>query len=100
MFLVADMQICRNLPGYPGFPCGSDNKETVCNVGDLGLIPGWGRTPEKETATHSSMLAWRIPGTEDLAGYSSWGRKDLDTTERLPPPPVFSPQSLLTICSS
>ena len=45
MFLVGDMQICRNLPGYPGFPCGSDSKETSCNEGDLGLIPGWGRTP-------------------------------------------------------
>ena len=32
-------------------------------------------------ATHSSILAWGIPWTEDLAGYSPWGRKDLDTTE-------------------
>ena len=28
-----------------GFPCGSDGKESVCNVGDLGLIPGLGRSP-------------------------------------------------------
>ena len=32
-------------------------------------------------ATHSSILAWRIPWTEDLAGYSSWSRKELDMTE-------------------
>ena len=30
---------------------------------------------EKEMATHSSILAWEIPWTEDLAGYSPWGRK-------------------------
>ena len=38
---------------------------------------------EKGMATHSSILAWRIPWTEDLAGYSLWGCKELDTTERL-----------------
>ena len=37
-------------------------------------------------ATHSSILAWKIPWTEEpgrLQGYSPWGRKELDTTERL-----------------
>ena len=32
-------------------------------------------------ATHSSILAWRIPWTRGLAGYSPWGRKESDTTE-------------------
>ena len=36
---------------------------------------------EKGTTTHSSILAWRIPWTEELAGYCPWGRKELDTTE-------------------
>ena len=37
---------------------------------------------EEEMATHSSVLAWRIPWTEEPGGlYSSWGRKELDTTE-------------------
>ena len=31
--------------------------------------------------THSSILAWRIPWSEDLVGYSPWGLKELDTTE-------------------
>ena len=44
-----------------GFPGSSAGKESTCNVGDLGLIPGLGRSLEKETATHSSILAWRIP---------------------------------------
>ena len=35
---------------------------------------------EKEMATHSSILAWGIPGKRSLEGYSQWGRKELDTT--------------------
>ena len=36
---------------------------------------------EKEMATHSSILAWKFHGWRSLAGYSPWGRKELDTTE-------------------
>ena len=36
---------------------------------------------EKEMATHSSVLAWRIPGTGDLVGCHLWGRTESDTTE-------------------
>ena len=36
---------------------------------------------EKGMATHSSILAWRIPWTEEPVGYSPWGRKKLDTVE-------------------
>ena len=43
------------------FPSGSDGKESICNAGDLGSIPELGRSPEDEMATHSSILAWRIP---------------------------------------
>ena len=32
-------------PAFLGFPCGSDGKESACNSGDLGLIPGLGRFP-------------------------------------------------------
>ena len=38
---------------------------------------------EKEMATHSSILAWRIPWMEELGGLQSTGRKESDTTERL-----------------
>ena len=94
-----------------GFPCDSSGKESICNGGDLGLIPGSGRYPgegkgyphqaswaylvtwlvknppamketwvqslgcedplEKKLATHCSLLAWKIPWTEDLVDYSS-----------------------------
>ena len=36
---------------------------------------------EKEMATHSSVLAWRIPGTGSLVGCRLWGRTDSDMTE-------------------
>ena len=36
---------------------------------------------EKEMATHSGILAWRIPGTEEPGGCRLWGRTELDTTE-------------------
>ena len=36
---------------------------------------------EKEMATHSSVLAWRIPGTGEPGGYRLWGRTESDTTE-------------------
>ena len=38
---------------------------------------------EKEMATHSSTLAWKIPWMEEPVGYSPWGHKESDTTERL-----------------
>ena len=36
---------------------------------------------EKEIATHSNTLAWKIHGQRSLVGYSPWGLKELDTTE-------------------
>ena len=44
-------------------PSSSDGGESACNVRDLGSIPGLGRSPGEGTATHSSILAWRIPWT-------------------------------------
>ena len=44
---------------------------------------GWEDPLEKDMATHSSNLAWKIPWTEEPGGYSPWDRKESDTTERL-----------------
>ena len=38
---------------------------------------------EKEMATHSTVLAWRIPGLGSLVGCRLWGRTELDMTEQL-----------------
>ena len=60
----------------------SDGKESSCNAGDLGLIPVLGRSPREGQATHSNILAWRIPQTEEPGRlYSPWGHKESDTTK-------------------
>ena len=51
-------------------------KNPPVNAGDVGSIPGLGRSWEKEMVTHSSILGWEILWT----GYNSWGRKESDTT--------------------
>ena len=48
-------------------------KASVCNAGDLGLIPWSGRSLEKEIATHSSTLAWKFPWTEEPDRLQSMG---------------------------
>ena len=47
------------------YPSGSEGKESASDAGILGLIPGWGRSPGGGSITHSSILAWRIPSTEE-----------------------------------
>ena len=63
-----------------GFSAGSDGK----NLPAMQEMRVWslgGEDPlKKEMATHSSVLAWKIPWTEESAGYSPWGRKESDTT--------------------
>ena len=44
---------------------------------------GWEDPLEKEMATHSTSLAWRIPGIEEPGGYSPGGLKESNMTERL-----------------
>ena len=50
---------------------GSDGKASACNAGDLGSIPGLEDSLEKEVATHSNILAWRNPWTEERGGLQS-----------------------------
>ena len=47
-------------------------KNPLTNAGGTDSIPGSGRSLEEEMATHSSILAWRIPWTEE-PGRLSWG---------------------------
>ena len=50
-------------------------KSLPANAGNTGSIPESGRSPEKEMATHSSILAWRIPWTAEPSGQQSAVRK-------------------------
>ena len=60
-----------------GFPDGSAGKEPTCNAGntgDVGSIPGVGKMPRiRKLATHSSILAWKIPWTEKPGRLQSMG---------------------------
>ena len=55
------------------FPGGSGSKVSAYNVGDLGSIPGLGRSLEKEMATHCSTLVCKIPWTEETGRLQSTG---------------------------
>ena len=48
-------------------------KASAYNAGDPGSILGWRRSLEKEMATHSSILAWKIPWTEEPDRLQSMG---------------------------
>ena len=69
---------------YLGFPGGSDGKESACNVGDLGSIPGLGTSPG---GGHGNPLQYSCLENHieqrSQVGYSLWGCKELDTTEQL-----------------
>ena len=69
---------CLSLPGD------SDGKESACTVGDLGSIPGLGRSPGGGHGYPLQYSRLENPhGQKSLAGYSPWGCKELDTTEQL-----------------
>ena len=59
-----------------GFPGGTHGKNPPANAGDVrdtGSNPGSGRSLEESMAIHSSILAWRVPGTEEAGGLQSIG---------------------------
>ena len=69
---------------------GSDSKESACNVGDLGLIPGFdpwvGKIPwRRKWQPTPVFLSEESHGQRSLVGCSPWGCKESDTTERLMP---------------
>ena len=70
-----------------GFLRDSAVKNPPANAGDAGSICGsdsWvGKIPQREMATHSSILPGESHGPRSLAGYSPWGCKELDMTEQL-----------------
>ena len=67
-----------------GFPGSSASKESTCNEGDLGLIPGLGRAPGGGHGNPLQYPCLENPhGQRSLMGYSPWGHKESDRTERL-----------------
>ena len=74
---------------FSGFPGGSDGKESACNAGDPGAIPGSGRFPgegngnSREWQPTPVLLPGESHGQRSLAGYSPCGHKESDMTEQL-----------------
>ena len=68
-----------------GFSGGSDSKESACNAGDLGSIPGFRRTPGEGNGypLQYSCLTAEFHGERSLSGYSAWDGKESDMTEQL-----------------
>ena len=64
--------ICSRLPIIDGFPVGSDNNLPAMQETQVRSL-GWEDPLEKGMATHSSILAWRIPWTEEPGGLQSMG---------------------------
>ena len=58
--------------GFPRWLSGKESAHNAGTTGEVGLIPGLGKSLEG-TATHSSILAWRIPWTEEPGGLQSMG---------------------------
>ena len=70
---------CGSTQVAPGFPGGSDGKESACHVGDLGSIPGLGRSPGGGHGNSLQYTCLENPhGQRSPAGYSPWGHKESD----------------------
>ena len=78
MTCVSDSIYIRAMTGTPSIMCSSElcsfalTRQILCYNWMWGMV--------REMATHSSILAWEIPWTEEPGGYSLWGCKELDTT--------------------
>ena len=72
--LTFNMLIIKIMLGFPG---GSAVKESTCNTGDAQETwvqsLDWENPLEKDMATHSSILAWKVPWTEEFGGLQSMG---------------------------
>ena len=67
---------------FTDFPGGSDGKASAYNAGDLGSIPGLGRSPGEGKGNPLSVsLPRKFHGQRSLAGYNPWGHKKSDMTE-------------------
>ena len=78
IFLIAVHRVFSKL----GFPCGSESKASPARQETWVWSPGREDPLEKEMATHSSTLAWKMPW-RSLAGYCPWDCKESYTTEQL-----------------
>ena len=67
--------------GLARWHSGKESAANAGDIGDLGWIPGSGRSPGGGHGNHSSILAWRILWTEEPGELQPWGHKESDMTE-------------------
>ena len=77
IYSLNNVQVYKAVLPVRGFPGGSDGKESACNVGELGSIPGEGNGYPLQYSCLENPH-----GQRSLEGYSPWGRKELDMTEQ------------------
>ena len=71
------------IPVFLGYPGSSGGKESACSVGDLGLIPGLGRSLAKGNSNPFHYSCPENARQRNLVGYSPWDCKKSDMTEQL-----------------
>ena len=72
-FSITDIQVYAPVASWMGFHSGSDGKESTCNAGDLGSIPGLGRSPGGQHDNPLQYSCLENPhGQRSLTGYSPW----------------------------
>ena len=77
------------------YPSGSDGKESACNAGDPGSIPGLERSPGEGNDNPLQYSCLENPhGQRSLVGSSPWGRRELDMTEQ----PTQQQQRRMSVC--
>ena len=73
-----------SITAWLGFPGGSDGKEHISNVGNLGSIPGLGKSTGERDGNSLQYCCLENPhGKKSLVGCSPWGQKESDMTERV-----------------
>ena len=80
-------------PPYPGDTVA---KNPPASMGDTGSSLGQEDPPEKEMTSHSRILAWRIPWTEEPGGCRAWGCQESDRTKQLSTLPDLPCMNLVT----
>ena len=83
-----------------GLPCSSAGKETASNAGELGLIPGLGRSSGEGNSYHSRMLPEEFHGQRSLVGYSLSSVQSLSHVQLFAAPWIAARQASLSITNS
>ena len=72
---LAHCKLTIQKKGGKGFPGDSDRKESACNAGDPGSVPGSGRSPGEGNGNPLQDSCWRIPRTEEPSGQFIWSQR-------------------------